>query len=92
MSSAHFSFTETAGTFVNCEGRAQSFYPVVKSLGDSRPGWKVIRVLGEMLGLAGFALDSIEEVRRASFGGQSSVDESKLNNTVSARAPSFLPL
>ncbi|MBN8281633.1 NADH-quinone oxidoreductase subunit NuoG [Zoogloea sp.] len=76
-------FTETAGTFVNCEGRAQSFYPVVKSLGDSRPGWKVIRVLGEMLGLAGFALDSIEEVRRASFGGQSSVDESKLNNTVS---------
>jgi NADH-quinone oxidoreductase subunit G len=36
-----------------------------------------------MLGLAGFALDSIEEVRRASFGGQSSVDESKLNNTVS---------
>jgi len=76
-------FTETAGTFVNCEGRAQSFYPVVKSLGDSRPGWKVIRVLGEMLGLAGFALDSIEEVRKASFGGQSSVDESKLNNTVS---------
>lgn len=75
-------FSETAGTFVNCEGRAQSFYPVVKSLGDSRPGWKVLKVLGEMLAVDGFSLDSIEQVRKAAFGGEVSVDLGKLNNEV----------
>jgi NADH-quinone oxidoreductase subunit G len=56
-------FTETAGTFVNCEGRAQSFKGVVKPLGETRPAWKVLRVLGSMLGLPGFDFDSIEDVR-----------------------------
>ncbi|TMG97997.1 MAG: NADH-quinone oxidoreductase subunit G, partial [Betaproteobacteria bacterium] len=57
-------FTETAGTFVNCEGRAQEFAAVVLPLGLARPAWKVLRVLGSMLGLAGFGYDSIEAVRR----------------------------
>jgi NADH-quinone oxidoreductase subunit G len=57
-------FTETAGTFVNCEGRAQAFSAVVLPLADARPAWKVLRVLGSMLGLAGFDYDSIEAVRR----------------------------
>jgi NADH-quinone oxidoreductase subunit G len=57
-------FTETAGTFVNCEGRAQEFTAVVLPLADARPAWKVLRVLGSMLGLAGFGYDSIEAVRR----------------------------
>jgi len=39
-------FTETSGTFVNAEGRAQSFHAVVKPLGEARPAWKVLRVLG----------------------------------------------
>ena len=56
-------FTETAGTFVNCEGRVQSFHGVVKPLGDTRPAWKVWRVLGSMLALPGFEFESIEEVR-----------------------------
>jgi len=56
-------FTETAGTFVNCEGRAQMFNGVVPPLGDARPAWKVLRVLGSMLGIAGFDFDSVEEVR-----------------------------
>jgi len=56
-------FTETSGTFVNCEGRAQSFRGVVPPRGDTRPGWKVLRVLGSMLGLADFAFDTSEEVR-----------------------------
>jgi len=58
-------FTETAGTFVSCEGRAQAFGGVVKPLGETRPAWKVLRVLGSMLGLPGFAFDSIEDVRRS---------------------------
>ena len=57
-------FTETAGTFVNCEGRMQAFNGVVKPLGETRPGWKVLRVLGSMLGLPGFAYESIDDVRR----------------------------
>ena len=56
-------FTETAGTFVNTEARAQSFYGVVKPLGETRPAWKVLRVLGSMLKLPGFEFESIEEVR-----------------------------
>ena len=56
-------FTETSGTFVNAEGRVQSFNGVVKPLGEARPAWKVLRVLGNLLGLAGFDYDSSEEVR-----------------------------
>lgn len=79
-------FTETPGTFVNCEGRAQSFYPVVKSLGSSRPAWKVLKVLGEMLGLDGVAVESIEDVRKQVFGGELVVDSSKLDNSVQSDA------
>jgi NADH-quinone oxidoreductase subunit G len=57
-------FTETAGTFVNMEGRAQSFNGVVKPQGDARPGWKVLRMLGALLELPGFHADTIEDVRR----------------------------
>jgi NADH-quinone oxidoreductase subunit G len=56
-------FTETSGTFVNAEGRMQSFNGVVKPLGEARPAWKVLRVLGNLLGLEGFDYDSSEQVR-----------------------------
>jgi NADH-quinone oxidoreductase subunit G len=56
-------FTETAGTFVNAEGRAQSFHGVVRPLADTRPGWKVLRVLGSLLGVPGFDFETVEEVR-----------------------------
>jgi NADH-quinone oxidoreductase subunit G len=46
-------FTETSGSFVNSEGRLQSFTGVVRPLGDARPGWKVLRVLGNLLELQG---------------------------------------
>jgi NADH-quinone oxidoreductase subunit G len=56
-------FAETAGTFVNCEGRAQSFQGAVPPPGQARPGWKVLRVLGNQLELAGFEYESPEQVR-----------------------------
>ncbi|HKQ28604.1 MAG TPA: NADH-quinone oxidoreductase subunit NuoG [Burkholderiales bacterium] len=62
-------FTETAGTFVNTEGRAQSFYATVNPLGETRPGWKVLRVLGSLLGRSGFDFDSIDQVRSACLQG-----------------------
>ncbi len=55
-------FTETPGTFVNAEGRAQSFHAVVKPAGESRPAWKVLRVLGNMLDLQGFDFESTSQV------------------------------
>ena len=56
-------FLETSGTFVNCEGAVQTFNGAVRPLGESRPGWKVLRVLGTMLGVAGFDYDTPEAVR-----------------------------
>jgi NADH-quinone oxidoreductase subunit G len=56
-------FTETAGTFVNCEGRVQAFSGVVIPQAGARPAWKVLRVLGTLLGLSGFGYESIEQIR-----------------------------
>jgi len=61
-------FTETAGTFVNTEGTVQSFQGMVRPLGETRPAWKVLRVLGNLLGLAGFEHDSAEDVKREALG------------------------
>jgi NADH-quinone oxidoreductase subunit G len=55
-------FAETSGTFVNCEGRWQSFVAAAKGVGESRPGWKVLRVLGNLLDLPNFEYMSSEEV------------------------------
>ncbi len=61
-------FTETAGTFINTEGRAQSFQGVVQPLGETRPAWKVLRVLGNLLGLSGFEQQSADDVRLDALG------------------------
>ena len=61
-------FSETSGTFVNTEGRAQSFHASTKPLGDSRPAWKVLRVLGNLLGLTGFDFTSSEGIRTEIIG------------------------
>ena len=62
-------FSETSGTFVNAEGRLQSFHAVVRPLGETRPGWKVLRVLGSLLGLSGFDADSSQAVLAAALPG-----------------------
>jgi NADH-quinone oxidoreductase subunit G len=56
-------FAETYGTYVNFEGRWQSFAGAATPLGEARPGWKVLRVLGNALGLQAFEYQSAEEVR-----------------------------
>jgi len=56
-------FAETSGTYVNCEGRWQSQGGVAVPLGAARPGWKVLRVLGNLLDLPGFDYQSSEDVR-----------------------------
>jgi NADH-quinone oxidoreductase subunit G len=81
-------FTETSGTFVNCEGRAQSFHGVVKPLGETRPAWKVLRVLGNLLGLQGFDFETSEAIRDEVLGKDVTDVSSKLNNFI-AIAPSM---
>jgi NADH-quinone oxidoreductase subunit G len=56
-------FSETSGTYVNCEGRAQSFVAVARPQGETRPAWKVLRVLGNLLALDGFSQSDSEAVR-----------------------------
>ncbi len=67
-------FTETSGSFVNAEGRLQSFHAVVRPLGDTRPAWKVLRVLGNLLGLSGFDADSSQAVLASVLPGVASGD------------------
>ena len=62
-------FTETSGTFVNAQGLPQSFKGTVAPRGQTRPGWKVLRVLGNVLHLAGFDDESSESVRDAVLSG-----------------------
>ncbi len=58
-------FSETSGSFVNAEGRLQSFHAVVKPLGETRPAWKVLRVLGNLLSLPGFEFETSQDVLAA---------------------------
>jgi len=82
-------FSETAGAFVNAEGRLQSFHGVVRPLGDTRPAWKVLRVLGNLLGLPGFEQSSAEEVRAEALGDPSAL-VARLDNR-SALVPMLAP-
>lgn len=80
-------FTETSGSFVNAEGRLQSFHAVVKPLGDTRPAWKVLRVLGNLMGLNGFDFESSQEVlAKAALNVDSDglVNKSRLSNATQA--------
>ena len=83
-------FTETSGSFVNAEGRLQSFHAVVRPLGDTRPAWKVLRVLGNLLGLPGFDADTSQAVLAAALPGVASgtvVDATRLNNADASVGP-----
>ncbi|HEY0825747.1 MAG TPA: molybdopterin-dependent oxidoreductase, partial [Ramlibacter sp.] len=83
-------WTETPGTFVNAEGRVQGFHAVVKPLGETRPAWKVLRVLGNMLGLPGFEYESAGDVladaRGAADAGQPLVQGNLLSNKTAKAA------
>jgi NADH-quinone oxidoreductase subunit G len=59
------SFAETSGTFVNAEGRWQSWAGAAKLPGESRPGWKVLRVLANLLNLHGVDYVSSDQIRDA---------------------------
>ncbi len=76
-------FTETAGTFVNAEGTVQSFNGVVKPLGEARPAWKVLRVLGNLSGLQGFDQENVNSIRGEIAADLQAFVNARLNNTIS---------
>jgi NADH-quinone oxidoreductase subunit G len=81
-------FTETSGTLVNAEGRVQSFHGVVKPLGDTRPAWKVLRVLANMLNLPGFDFETSQEVCAQALGDVTKVSDRLSNrSTAPVQAP-----
>ena len=84
-------FSETAGTFVNAEGHVQSFHGVVRPLGETRPAWKVLRVLGNLLGLPGFEQASAEEVRAEALGEVSALAARLDNQSAAAWSASPVP-
>jgi NADH-quinone oxidoreductase subunit G len=81
-------WTETPGTFVNAEGRVQSFHAVVKPAGEARPAWKVLRVIANTMGLPGFEFESSADVLAAARGEQdvaaTHVQGGKLSNATGA--------
>ncbi len=82
-------FTETSGTFISTEGRVQSFKGAVKPLGEARPAWKVLRVLGNLLKLDGFGQDTSEAVRDEALHG---VDvAARLNNAIGGAEANAAP-
>ncbi|CAN5521043.1 NADH-quinone oxidoreductase subunit NuoG [soil metagenome] len=75
-------FSETPGTFVNAEGRIQSFHAVVKPRAETRPAWKVLRVLANLLDLPGFNFESSQDVLRKIPGADAvQVPANRLGNT-----------
>jgi NADH-quinone oxidoreductase subunit G len=82
-------FTETSGSFVNAEARLQSFHAVVQPFGETRPAWKVLRVLANLLDLPDFGFESSQDVLRAVPGVRVSpegivVSEERLSNATPA--------
>jgi NADH-quinone oxidoreductase subunit G len=81
-------FSETSGTFINAEGRAQSFNGSAKPLGETRPAWKVLRVLGNLLELDGFNYDTSEAIRNEVLAGDVAA---RLNNIAGLAPQAALP-
>ena len=80
-------FSETSGTFVNAEGRVQGFHAVVNPLGETRPAWKVLRVLANLLGLPGFEFESSQEVLEQIDVDGAQVSAARLNQQQGSVSP-----
>ncbi|NNL07253.1 MAG: NADH-quinone oxidoreductase subunit G, partial [Gammaproteobacteria bacterium] len=81
-------FTETSGTTVNAEGVMQSFKGANKAAAEARPGWKILRVLGNLLKLDGFDYVSSDQVRDEL---RSRCEDIELDNTVNDAPTVKLP-
>ena len=68
------SFAETAGSHVNCEGKIQTAQVAIKPVGESKPAWKILRVLGNFLNLEGFDQVTLNDVSQEALAAMDSAD------------------
>lgn len=73
-------FTETPGSFINMAGELQSFYSTVATVGESKPLWKVLRVLGGFMNFENFTYQSCQEVLAEII--KNGTLQHRLNNTI----------
>jgi NADH-quinone oxidoreductase subunit G len=85
------SFAETSGTYINAEGRWQSWAGAAKLQGESRPGWKVLRVLANLLNVHGVDYASSEEIREALKALCGARVEASSSGVVAAGGPVSIP-
>jgi NADH-quinone oxidoreductase subunit G len=85
-------FAETSGTFVNADGRWQRFQGAVAPPGDARPGWKLLRVLGNLLELDGFEYASAKQVHDELSARCASVPLDNARREADARQQALPPL
>jgi NADH-quinone oxidoreductase subunit G len=90
-------FTETSGSFVNAEGRVQGFHAIVRPLGETRPAWKVLRVLANIMGLEGVDFNSSQDVLTHVVGSATQLGAEQLSNATGAaitvaRGPAAAPV
>ncbi|HAL43791.1 MAG TPA: NADH-quinone oxidoreductase subunit G, partial [Methylophilaceae bacterium] len=79
-------FTESSGTMINMEGRVQSYTAVTQSLGQSRPAWKVLRVLANHLNLKGFDYESSLDVKEAHIKSKNQFLTKELSNSIEIKS------
>ncbi len=80
-------FAETSGTYINCEGKWQSFSGAISPMGEARPAWKILRVLGNLFDIKGFNYVSSEEVRNEL---RTLVGDKTVNNHLQWQLPEHL--
>jgi NADH-quinone oxidoreductase subunit G len=80
-------FSETDGTHINCEGIPQSWTAAVSPAGDARPGWKILRVLGNFLALDGFDYNQISDVRSEASAGLAALRQTPADTDFSINEP-----
>jgi len=76
---------ETSGSFVNVEGLWQSFKGCVEPRGESRPGWKILAALGQVLQPGQFDYASSSAIKDELKGLCSDVSLTNLCGIVAAK-------
>ena len=80
-------FAETAGTFVNAQGLKQSFKPAATPIGDSKPAWKILRVLGNMMNFEGFDYTHTNQIFAEVDGLPKTLNFAELTTELANHAP-----
>ncbi|MEX2352789.1 MAG: molybdopterin-dependent oxidoreductase, partial [Gammaproteobacteria bacterium] len=82
-------YAENEGTCINVAGTPQAFSACVPPQGESRPAWKILRVLANKLDVAGCDYQSLQEIQKELEGVIAKAVSP--SNTADWQRPSSLP-